>query len=148
MIWHGMRLDYGLLLLLCGRALPSDFVDTFCEVTCCVLQSPNGHLVRQGHAILLLLHHDRSCRFCNSSHKRHCGEIRCKSIEMLTVGGDGEDRAVEDVHGDVDCVGRGGLTRVDAGVGVLDVADDEARDGAAAGVVLEAVGGHRLGRRG
>ena len=67
----------------------------------------------------------------------------------LTVGGDGEDSAVEDVHGDVRGVGRGGLTRVDARVGVLDVADDEARDGAAAGVVLEAFGGGGLwpGRR-
>ena len=67
----------------------------------------------------------------------------------LTVGGDGEDGAVEDVYGDVCGVGRGGLTRVDARVGVLDVADDEARDGAAAGIVLEAVGGGgpRPGRR-
>ena len=67
----------------------------------------------------------------------------------LTVSGDGENRAVEDVHGDVDGVGRGGLTRVDARVRVLDVADDEARDGAAAGVVLEAVGGggHWPGRQ-
>ena len=68
----------------------------------------------------------------------------------LTVGGDGEDGAVEDVHGDVCGVGRGGLTSVDARVGVLDVADDEARDGAAAGVVLKALsgGGPRPGRRG
>ena len=68
----------------------------------------------------------------------------------LTVGGDGEDGAVEDVHGDVCGVGRGGLTSVDARVGVLDVADDEARDGAAAGVVVEALsgGGPRPGRRG
>ena len=68
----------------------------------------------------------------------------------LTVGGDGEDGAVEDVHGDVCGVGRGGLTSVDARVGVLDVADDEARDGAAAGVVLKALsggGGPRPGRR-
>ena len=66
---------------------------------------------------------------------------------MCTVSGDGEDCAVEHVHCDVDGVGGGGLTRVDARVGVLDVPDDEARHGAAAGVVLEAVRGHRLGRR-
>ena len=68
----------------------------------------------------------------------------------LTIGGDGEDGAVEDVHGDVCGVGRGRLTSVDARVGVLDVADDEARDGAAAGVVVEALsgGGPRPGRRG
>ena len=73
--------------------------------------------------------------------------MKCSLPLSLTVGGDGEDRPVEDVHGDVDGVGRGGLTRVDARVGVLDVPDDEARHGAAAGVVLEAVRGHRLGRR-
>ena len=60
-------------------------------------------------------------------------------MTTLTVCGDRQDGAVEHVHGDVDRVRGGRLTRVDPRVVVLDVVDYESGDRSAAGVPGEAL---------